>query len=401
MQWVDRIRATPVKDLDHIPVLYIQGGNGSGKTRSFMAPVAEMLTEINGIRILWGRCDFKDLKLSVMDSFFTVMPSELLINKNESYHYYDYMQPANGKGRIYFIGLKDLTGLGSQEFAVIVITEAHEITEQVYRALKRRCRQAGMPTMILMESEPPNETHCLSLLTDETSETYDPDVELMEVSTYENWDNLSPAYRGSLESMPEQAKRKYILGKTGFNVSGKPYYAGFKDNWHSGCFECNSAKELLLGFDYGYHFPCCLVTQIDTQDRWIWLREIMGRDITIQKFGAYVKDQLNIHYPEAYFMCYGDPAGNHPNDQSEETSAQILKAHGFDVKSQASTYRDRKEIIEGKLAMLIGDKPALLVDKRYCKVAIDGFLGGYHYAEYKPGQAFSEKFEIPFADGFY
>jgi phage terminase large subunit len=401
LEWVDKVRATPLKDFDHIPVLYLQGGNGAGKTRALMAPAIEILTQIAGIRILWGREDFKDLKLSVMDKFFEVLPYELLAGKNETYHYYDIRTNRKGAGRIYFNGLKDLSGLGSQEFAIIIITEAHEITEQTYRTLKRRCRQAGVPCMILMESEPPNETHWLADLTDPTKENYDSDIEKIELSTYENWENLSPAYKGSLESMPEAAKRKYILGKTGFSVAGKPYYQGFKHNLHTGEFEHIEGRELLVGWDFGFHFPAVLITQIDLRDRWLWLREMLGRDITIDKFADHVINQLNTLYPGCRCVHLGDPAARQRSDKSELTSADILRAKGINLLSRQSTYRQRKEIIETRLSRLSGEKPMLMVDKRHCKIVIDAFLGGYHYPERREAQQFEGKFEMPYKDGFY
>jgi hypothetical protein len=401
LDWVDQVRATPLKDLDHIPVLYLQGGNGSGKTRAILAPALEILTEIPGIRILWGREDFKDLKLSVMDKFFEVLPPELIIHKNETYHFYDIATEPPGTSRIYFNGLKDLLGLGSQEFAIILITEAHETTEQTYRTLKRRCRQAGMPTMIIMESEPPNETHWLADITDPTKENYDKDVLRIEVSTYENWDNLSTAYKGSLESMPEAARRKYILGKTGFSVTGKPYYQYFNHNIHTGEFEHIPGRELIIGWDFGFHFPAVLITQIDLKDRWLWLREFLGRNITIDKFADFIIEQLNILYPGCRKIHFGDPAAWQVNDKSEFTSWQILKQKNIQLIARQSTYRQRKEIIEGKLTRLSGDKPTLMLDRRHCKIAIDGFLGGYHYPVRRETQQFEGKFELPFKDGFY
>jgi hypothetical protein len=400
LDWVDRICSIPTKDFDHIPVLYLQGGNGSGKTRAFLAPILEILTQIAGIRILWGRNDLKDLKLSVMDKFFELMPLELISSKNEQYHYYDIFTP-DGPSRIYFNGLKDMGGLGSQEFAIVVITEAHEINESAYRALKRRCRQADMPCMILMESEPPNEAHWLEDITTLTNERYDPDIEKWVVSTYENWDNLPQAYKGSLESMPDSAKRKYLHGKTGFTVTGKPYYSGFNDHLHTGEFEWNTKRELILGWDFGFHFPACLITQIDEQDRWIWLRAILGRDITIQKFGAHIIQQLNLYYPDAQIRHYGDPACHQKNDKSEQTSSDILKSLGINIRTKQSTYRTRKEIIDGKLSLLIGNKPSLMVDNRYCKIAVDGFQGGYHYPVRREEQQYEDRFELPFKDGFY
>ena len=346
--------------------------------------------------------DFKDLKLSVMDTFFNVISPLLIQKRSEQYHYYDIRQPKGKFGRIYFNGLKDLGGFGSQEFGVIVITEAHEITEQIYRTLKRRCRQSGVPCMILMESEPPNQTHWLEEITTPGNENYDPDIEKWELSTYENWDNLPQAYRGSLESKPEAAKRKYLLGKSGFSVSGKPYYSGYNHILHTGEFEAIDGKELLIGWDFGFHFPAVMITQLDQQDRWIWLREILGRDITIQKFADVVIQTLNLYYPNSIKRHFGDPACRQVNDKSEETSWQILNAKGINLMIRQSTYRDRKEIIEGRLSRLHGQKPSLLIDSRNCPIACDGFMGGYHYPERKNQQEYSDdKFELPYRDGYY
>lgn len=188
LDWVDSVRRGEKKS-SGIPVLMLKGGVGSGKTRGIMAPVQEMLCECPGIRIFWGRHDFKDIKMSVMDTFFNNFPPELIKNKSEQYHWYEcFTGLKKPYSRITFDGLKDLSGFGSQEFAVIVITEAHETTEMAYRTLKRRCRQSGFPVMILMESEPPNEHHWIERLTDPASEEYDPDIEKWELSTYENWD---------------------------------------------------------------------------------------------------------------------------------------------------------------------------------------------------------------------
>ena len=394
-----------MKDFDHIPVLYLQGGNGSGKTRAILAPVIEILTQVPDVRILWGRNDFKDIKLSVMDKFFEVFPPELISSKSEQYHYYNMRQPGHKTGRIYFNGLKDLGGFGSQEFAIVVITEAHEITEQVYRTLKRRCRQAGVPCMILMESEPPNQTHWLERITTPGDVDYDPDITRWEVSTYENWDNLPPAYRGSLESMPEAAKRKYILGKSGFSVTGKPFYSGYNSNTHDGEFEYLEGRDLMIGWDFGFHFPAIVVTQFDLQDRWVLLRELLGRDISIHKFADKVIALLNQLYPQAMKRHYGDPACLQKSDKAidgEETSWAILNNKGIRVITKQSTYRDRKEIIEAKLCTIHSGKPALLIDKRNCPILCDGFMGGYHYPEHKSQQEYDEnKFELPFKDGYY
>ncbi len=382
----------------HIYVLYLQGGVGSGKSRAFMAPVIEMLNEIQGLRILWGRWDFKDLKLSIMDKFFEILPHELINSKSEQYHFYNI-----GKARLYFNGLKDLGGLGSQEFGVIVVTEAYQLTIAVYHALKRRCRQENVINIILMEGEAPNESHWLNQIVNPTSRDYDPDVEMWRVSTRENWENLPLSYRGSLENMPKAAKRKYIEGETGFIPEGTPFYDGFDEALHKKHLVATVHKPLLRGWDYGWQHPAHVVAQLDAKGRLCILKEIMGSQTSIKIFGEGVKQTLNIYYPNYAGRDYGDPAGKQHSDkrEDEKTSEDILRDLGFPVISKTSTYRDRKEIIERLLTTLIDGKPALMIDQS-CRILIDGFLGGYHYPMLREGQEFRPvKTEIPFKDGYF
>ena len=386
---------------DGVPVLLLIGGVGSGKSRAVLAPIVEMLLEVPNLRVLWGRHDFKDIKLSIMDKFSEIMPQELIKEKSEQYHWYDISQPNGSKARIFFEGLKDLSGLSSQEFGVIAVTEAYEITEQAYRTLKRRVRQANVINLILMETEAPNEDHWLAKLTNPESPDYDPDITLFKVSTYENWDNLPLSYRASLESMPESWKKKYLEGGYGFIPDGEPFYQYFKEALHKRDLEPVKHKELLLGWDYGFRHPACLITQMDAKGRWLILRQLIGTNITIHQFGDVVQQYLNQHFQDYSIICYGDPAGEQKTDKSEETSVQILRSKGFNVTSTPSTYRDRKEIIEGKLTTLIDGLPALLVDTS-CKTVIDGFLGGYHYPMIQQGQQWTTiKTEAPYRDGWY
>jgi len=377
--------------------------HNSGKTRGIMAAVCEMMFETPGLRVLWGRQDLKDLKLSVMDKFFgEVLPEGVVVKKSEQYNWYDIRTRGRGQpARIFFNGLKDLGGFGSQEFGVVVMTEAHETSEMAYRTLKRRLRQENVPVMMLIETEPPNESHWLMRLTDSTSDEYDADIETWELSTYENWDNLPESYKQSLESMPKAWQRKYLYGKAGFIPDGRPFYEGFREEIHAGDYTYNKLKPLITGWDFGFHHPSFVVSQTDDMGRWYILGELLGREITIDKFCDQVKAFCNVRFPDAKeWIHYGDPACMQHNDKSEATSWQICKAKGFNITVNQSTYRMRKEIIDGKLSKIINGKPTMLVD-RSCKILIDGLLGGYHYPERKPGQQNSPAFEVPYRDGFY
>ena len=173
-----------------------------------------------------------------------------------------------------------------------------------------------------------------------------------------------------------------------YNVSaGKPFYNGFKRALHSGKFNVNTQKPLMLGFDYGYHHPTCIVSQIDAKGRWVILDVLFGEDQIIKIFGQDVLRFLNVNFTNMEIDCWGDPAGDQVSDKSEKTSVQILKELGIKVKSTPSNtpetnYRARKEIIEGKLSTIIDGIPALVInDIPRTQILIEGFEGGYHYPE--------------------
>jgi hypothetical protein len=292
LYYIDQWRARSLDELADdgkgIPVLYVEGGVGAGKTRGLLAPILEMAVQYPGIRILWGRLDFADLRVSAMETFLEVAGG-LVAGKNEQEHRYSIKCETNGQmekqygmlSKIFFRELKDLSGLGSQEFAIVVITEAHEISYRAYTDLKGRIRQKPYPLMLLMEGNPPNEGHWLDNICKRGTPEFDDDVTRITVSTYDNWDNLPYAYKKTLEKMPPAWRRKYVEGKVGFIPDGKPFYNGYIENQHTGNFEYIPDKEIIRCLDFGFHHPACYDknTQILTEKGWKYFRDIEDDEI--------------------------------------------------------------------------------------------------------------------------
>ena len=398
LDWVDRVRAGKhplgADGKKRLPVLYLQGAIRAGKTRGFLAPVIECLNEIEKLRVLWARQDFADLRLSAMETFFEVMPGELISSRNVQEKRYG----VGGNGaQIFFQGFKDLAGLGSQEYAIIVITEAHEISHSAYLTAKNRCMQSNMPNMLLLEGNPPNEGHWLDNLTKQGKDEYDPDVETWELSIWENYKNLPEGYRNSLLSLPRSWRLKYLEGKTGFIADGKPFYDGFQENLHKRALKYIKGKVIYRGIDFGFHHPGIVYCQLDANDRFMILAEILGNELTIDKFADQFIAFENTYFPGVKFETYYDPAGEQVTDKSEKTSVEILADKKITGRCKQSTYRERKELVERKLTTLIGGIPALIVDES-CKIIIDGFLGGYHYPKAQGTKPVKEE---PERDGYY
>lgn len=346
---------------------------------------------------LIGRKDFTDLRDTTIKTFFDICPFEIIKSYNKTEHHLVFK---NGS-EIYFRELKDRAGLGSLELGWFYIDEAEEIGEDVFLYLQGRLsspktkRQCGWLT-----SNPPNEDHWLYRHF-QLKETKDSD--LIHASTYENKSNLPEGYIEGLEAMPESWRKKYLMGEWGFTPDGKPFHQGFIDALNKRKIQYNTIKPIYRSWDYGFHHPAVSFHQMDAKGRWCVLRECMGTDITIERFGQQVKQLSREWFPNAQFsdIDFGDPAGEQKSDKSEKTSVEILSSMGIFVTSKVSSYRDRQEIIGRKLCTLIEGIPSLIVDES-CKIIIDGFNGGYHYPEYKTGKVFNPHLmEVPFRDGYY
>ena len=185
--------------------------------------------------------------------------------------------------------------------------------------------------------------------------------------------------------------------------SGKPFYTGFREHSHAKKLNYNFDRSIYRSWDYGYHHPACSFHQIDAKGRWCVLKELMGTNATIQRFGDDVKLMSREWFPNGVFsdIDFGDPAGAAANDKSEKTSVEILASIGIYVTSKFSTYRERKEIIERKLTTTIDGFPSLIIDES-CKIIIGGLNGGYHYPELKGGMQFNPSLmEKPFHDEWF
>ena len=373
--------------------LYI-GAWRSGKTFSACQEALKKSILYPNNRGLVGRYNYTDLRDTTLRTLLDVIPKEYIKNHHKTEHR---ITLHNGS-EILYRDLKDETGLGSLDLGWFFIDEAEEVSENIFTRLKGRLslKKVGK-TSGWLASNPPNKNHWLYRHFEE-KET--PNSFTIHATTYENKENLPEGYIDDLEKLPESWKKKYLEGEYGFTPDGKPFYQGFIERLHRRQIQWNGSK-IYRVWDYGFLHPAVSFHFIDSKGRWIIHREIMGENITIEKFGNYIKTMCKEWYPNAEYEDFGDPAGEQKSDKSEKTSVEILASMGIYVTSKQSTYRERKEIIERKLTTLIEEIPAVIVNDS-CKIIIDGFLGGYHYPVMKQGQAFDpRRFEIPYHDDYY
>ena len=202
---------------------------------------------------------------------------------------------------------------------------------------------------------------------------------------------ITEAKRG----MPENGfMREYEIDYSFF--AGKPFYPEFKEyNIATKPIEFDRGT-LYRGFDFGFHHPAVLITKLNQDDQWCWMKVITGADEGILDFGKRVRRFCLAEYPGAKYIDACDIAGTQVTDKSEHTSIQVLNALGIYPQYRRQEIRQGAEIIRQKLKMRVDGKPGLLVDPTQTDL-IDGFKGGLHYPEAKEGaeKEFYEK------DGWY
>ena len=211
------------------------------------------------------------------------------------------------------------------------------------------------------------------------------------------------------EKQKENRGAKDIAQELDINYTisaGDPFYVGFSRALHLRRMKINRDRPLILGWDYGFRHPNCVITQVSVEGILIVVDNIFGENQTIDEFGEYVIGYMNQKWDGYNWKGdgYGDPAGKQSSDKSRRSSEEILNSMGFKVKSipsnaSSSSYAARKAIIEKKLRTLIGGIPSLVVnDIEGTQIMVEGFEGGYRYPDANKYGGVAEK---PIDDGWF
>ena len=394
-EWaVERIR-TPQGG---IPVLYLQHGVRSGGTRAILNVLLARLFTEPGLRALDCRHEFADLRSSVMETVFEIVPSVLIAEKNEQEHRY-VLRGKAGPSTLFFSGLKDVAGKGSTEFGCIAVHEAQEITLRDYRMIKNRCNQAHHPPMLLMEGNAPSEGHWLTRVQNPKDREYDPDLTVMVLSSEENKAALDPAYWDSLNSMPAEWRRRYLLGVTGALPSGNPVYPAFTETVHVRETAIIPDRPILRFWDFGYRRAAVAWAQRTDDGQLLVHREWIAIETPEDTFISLVQQRTNLSFGSLVASDYGDPAATQRDPQGISTLRR-LQEHGIILKYRQTTYADRIPLVNRKLSEMIRGEPAILIHPR-CTVLIEALAGGYAYPELSEGMELTAKREVPRRDSWF
>jgi hypothetical protein len=167
-------------------------------------------------------------------------------------------------------------------------------------------------------------------------------------------------------------------------------------------------KVIYRAIDFGWLTPACLIAQIDSKDRLVILKEIVGFHQTTREFGKEVIDRCVEWFPHHTpgYTDFCDPAGQQASstasERNESRDVEILNALKIYPKWEYGWSRkDGRSLIHQLLAIRVDDTPGLLVNAPDCPVLMQGFLGKYVYPAKKgTGAAHEEPDETnhPWAD---
>ncbi len=370
----------------------VMGGAGSGKSTAAIWEDIMLALEFPGSTGVVYRKTYPALRDTTKRDYLSECPPELIADeiKSEGREELVYV---NGS-RTLFRCLDDFRKLGSASFDRIFVEEAWEVPTELFRMLLTRMRGKIGPRRMVLATQPPNRD---TWLYDFFVRNAAPDRQVFHFTSYDN-PHLPADQLAELEKMPEQWRRKYLLGEWGALSKGAPVFPGFRTDLHVGELAYAPGLPVLRGWDFGFRHPVCVWLQVAPTSHVAVLHELMGQDQALRFFATQVQDLTARWFPGAMIEDYCDVAGTQRNDRGP-SAVQILQRE-FQLRP-----RFRKiglwqsiERITKLLTHIPDGRPLLRFDRRGCPLLIDAMAGGYAMTAPKADDGVKDE---PKKDGYY
>ncbi len=379
-----------------------QGGFGAGKTLAGVWEAIDVsMAYPNNFGIV-ARKTYRELEDSTKKTFFEVCPKELIGGFRARD---DVVTFVNGS-RIAFRSLDDPDKLRSTNLGWFYVDEASEIEdEDIPTMLVGRLRLDRVPWRGgWFTSNPATVEHWTYKWFVERAKEAPHRYHMVVASSYEN-PYLPREYIEALEQEYSPSwVRRYLRGEFGFVAKGTAVFENFNESLHVvDKLEPLPDRPIIRAWDFGFHHPAVLWSQIGPNGVLRVLRELMGTDILISKFADQVIAVSKEKFPpDATFIDVGDPAGGQRGDKDPRTSVDILRERGIRVATRKYPKKRLIELVEAKLGQVRkqGDsvQPVILISRQGCPVLIEGLMGGYCWPKAKDGKISRE---TPLEDGYY
>jgi len=296
----------------------------------------------------------------------------------------------------------DIKKLLSLELTGGWINEVREIPKAVLDMLVGRVgrfpsMRVGGPTWwgVIMDTNPPDSDHWYFNLFEENlpknASLHHQPSGLSEEA--ENVENLPKDYYGNMMmgKDPEWIK-VYVHGEYGFVSDGMPVVPEFHDHVHVTAHKIEwEGETLLVGADFGRTPAAVFGQEINGQIQII--DELTTFGISATAFSKLVAERIKGHFPGAEIEGTGDPAGENPGEQIDDTCIDIMNNAGIPMEgAYTNNFTIRRDSVAISLTQLTMQGEPQLVISPNCTMLRKGLNGGYKYKRMQvSGEEFRNK----------
>jgi hypothetical protein len=152
---------------------------------------------------------------------------------------------------------------------------------------------------------------------------------------------------------------------------------------------------IILGFDFGYRNPACVMSQLTTTGFYRVIREWHAENMGIREFVRdIIKPELAVNFRKYEIAVVGDPSGAKKSDNDARSCYSELYDAGLPViPAHSNALESRYNAVNSFLTKMINGQPAFQLSPS-CNLLRKGFLGGYHYK--RMGGSVDEQFyDVP------
>jgi hypothetical protein len=395
----------------HGPIEYIdlEGAVRAGKSTPCAAKLARYAVKYPGIHMAAARWTQDALDAQVKPMWRTEAAKRGLTLHWHGDEQYD--EIVGTGSRVYLRGIhasedtQRYSKLAGLTLAVLWIDQPEEISnddEDVILAyVPARLSQVGYPHEVWFTPNPVGNDHWVAQwfpLDDPR-----PNYHYIHTSIYDNRHILGDAYIADMEERhPEGSafRLRFIEGKRGLGISGKPVYAGYfskalrfggeRVSWHvRPGVRYDPRFAVFEGWDFGYTHPAVLWSQF-IEGQWRILAELLGTNQGIDDFADEALRYRGELFPDAYrFESVCDPAGFAKSSQGlQQTAVDVLRQKGvivadFDSVKHYNHPTTEYGAIQATMKLLrttVRNQPAVVIHEK-CENFALGMEAGYIWSD--------------------
>ncbi len=356
------------------------GGLGSGKSFAVVKEIEQSAIQWPKIPMAMYRKTMPALRDSTLKEFQKHVDPVL-----GNYKYREDTFNFIGGSYMNFRGLDEATKAKSTNYALVVMEEAEEFSEEEFRRLNERIREKGdWPLRLILVLNPVDEEHWIykQFVTNKPAWDKVGGCDIIHFSTYDNLENLPPGYidQVTVGMTPEEIDR-YIHGNWGTIVKGTPVYSQIlRPELHLRRVDLQPGMALLRGWDFGFNRPAVSFRIVEKNGRMNTKHEMMGDKEDLIDFAPKVLHRTKMIFPmDMPVFDFGDPRGHDKAQNGKGTCFETLTEFGIHAIGERGS---REYVEEGirqvkkEFSTLIEGIPKHTVDPA-CTIHRTGFFGKY------------------------